>query len=73
MNELVPFEKDLIFLVRNVKFWKVKNQFQKKIQKDIKTISSSDKTMTFADKTNNMSRLSKDQYNTLLNNSTNNF
>ena len=32
-------------------------------------IRTSDKTMTFADKTNNMYRLSKDQYNTLLNNS----
>ena len=70
VNELVPFEKDLIALVRNVKFRKVKNQFHKKIQQDIKTISSSDKTMTFADKSNNMPRLSKDQYNTLLNNST---
>ena len=70
VKELVPFEKDLIALVRNVKFRKVKNQFHKKIQQDIKTISSSDKTMTFADKSNNMPRLSKDQYNTLLNNST---
>ena len=69
VNELVPFEKDLIFLVRNVKFRKVKNQFQKKIQQDIKMIRTSGKTMTFADKTNNMYRLSKDQYNTLLNNS----
>ena len=42
VNELVPFEKDLIALVMNVKFRKVKNQFQKKIQQDIKTISSSD-------------------------------
>ena len=32
-------------------------------------IRRSDKTMTFADKTNNMYRLSKGQYNTFLNNS----
>ena len=69
VNKLVPFEKDLIALVMNVKFRKVENQFQKKIQQDIKMIRTSDKTMTFADKTNNMYRLSKDQYNTLLNNS----
>ena len=51
------------------KFRKVKNQFQKKLQQDMKMIRTSDRTMTFADKTNNMHRLSKDQYNTLLNNS----
>ena len=32
-------------------------------------ISASDNTMTFADKTNNMYRVSKDQYNTFINNS----
>ena len=32
-------------------------------------IRTSDKTLIFADKTNNMYRLSKDQYNMLLNNS----
>ena len=42
MNELVPFEKDLIALVKNVKFRKVKNQFQKKLQQDIKKIRTSD-------------------------------
>ena len=69
MNERVPFEKDLTALVKVIKFRKVKNQFQKKFQQDIKRIRTSDKTMTFADKTKNMYRLSKDQYNTLLNNS----
>ena len=69
VNERVPFEKDLTALVKVIKFRKVKNQFQKKFQQDIKRIRKSDKTMTFADKTKNMYRLSKDQYNTLLNNS----
>ena len=69
MNELVPFEKALIALVKNVKFRKVKNHFQKKQQHDIKMIRKSDKTMAFADKTNNMYKLSRDQYNMLLNNS----
>ena len=69
MNELGPFEKDLVALVKNVKFRKVKNQLQKKLQQDIKMIRTYDKTVTFADKTSNMYRLSKDQYNTFLNNS----
>ena len=68
VNELVQFEKDLIALVKNVKFRKVKNHFQKKLQHDIKMIKTSDKTLTFANKTSNMYRLSKDQYNMLLNN-----
>ena len=69
VNELIPFEKDLIALVKVIKFRKVKNQFLKKFQQDIKRIRTSDKTMTIADKTNSIYRLSKDQYNTLLNNS----
>ena len=68
VNELVPFEKDLIALVKNVKFRKVKNHFQK-LQQDIKMIRTSEKTVTLVDKTNNMYRLSKDRYNILLNNS----
>ena len=69
VNELVPFEKDLIALVTNLKFRKVKKQFQKKLQQDIRMIRTPGKTMTLADKTNNMHNLSKDQYNTLLNTS----
>ena len=68
VNELVPFEKVLIALVKNVKFRKVKNHLQKKLHQDIKMIRTSEKTMKFTDKTNNMYRLSKDQYNMLLNN-----
>ena len=33
VNELAPFEKDLIALVKNVKVRKVKNHFQKKLVK----------------------------------------
>ena len=54
VNELVPFEKDLIALVKNVKFRKVKNDFQKKLHQDIKMIRTSEKSMTFTDKTCNM-------------------
>ena len=63
VNEFVPFEKDLIALVKNVKFRKVKNYFQKKLQHDIKMIRTSDKSLTFVFKTNNMYILSKDQCN----------
>ena len=52
LNKLVPFEKDLIFLVKNLKFRKFKKHFQKKLQQNIKMIRTSDKTIKFADKTN---------------------
>ena len=42
VNDLIPFEKDLIALVKNVK-----NHFQNKLQHNIKMIRTSDKTLTF--------------------------
>ena len=64
VNELEPFENNLIALVKNVKFRKVK-----KLHQDKKKVRTSEKTMTFAGKTNNMYRLSKYQYDMLLNKS----
>ena len=62
VKELIPFENDLVELIRNIKFRKVQNNFQKKLKDDIKTIKESNKTMTFADKTSNMYRLTKAAY-----------
>ena len=58
VKELVAFESELIELVNNVKFRKVKNQ----LKEDIKKINQSDKTLTFADKSSNMYRLTKEEY-----------
>ena len=56
--------------VLNVKHNKfAKLLFVYTLQQDIKMIRASDKTMTFADKTNNMCSLRKGQCNMLLNNS----
>ena len=65
-TELVPFENDLINLIKEIKFREVKNDFQKKLSNDIKKITSSSKTVTPADKTSNMYRLEKEQYQKLL-------
>ena len=43
------------------------NHFQKKIQKDIQLIKSSDKTVTFANKTTNFYRLTKAEYDHMIN------
>ena len=59
-KELIPFENDLVALIRNIKFRKIRNTFQEKLKEDIKLIKDSHKTMTFADKTSNMYRLTKE-------------
>ena len=68
MKDLVPFENDLIDMLKVIKFRKVKNQFLTKLKKDIKTVKQSKKTLTFADKTSNMYRLSKEEHEELLTN-----
>ena len=68
VNELVPFENDLIDMLKVIKFWKVKNQFLTKLKNDIKIAKRSKKTLTFADKTLNMYQLSKEEHEELLTN-----
>ena len=50
MKDLVPFENDLIDMLKVIKFRKVKNQFLTKLKNNIKTGKQSKKTLTFADK-----------------------
>ena len=40
----------------------MKNQLQNQLKEDIKKINQSDKTLTFADKSSNMYRLTKEEY-----------
>ena len=67
VKELVAFKKDLIKLVKNIRFQKVDNKF-KRLAKDLKDIQSSKKkkTLIAVDKTSNMYRLSKEEYSNLL-------
>ena len=44
LKELVPYEEDLIKLVKNIKFRKVDNRFQRTLAKDLKDIQSSKKS-----------------------------
>ena len=62
----VPFEEDLIKLVKNLRFRKVDNKFQRTFEKDLKDIRSSNRTLTAAGKMSNMYRLSKGEYSNLL-------
>ena len=63
INELAAFENDLIELVKNIKFRAVHNQLQGTLKSNIKLIQQSSKTLTPADKTSNMYRLTKEEYN----------
>ena len=55
-------------LVKNVEFEEnfARSPFQKKLQKDIATITKSKKTLTAADKTTNMYRLTKEEHDKLV-------
>ena len=64
VKELVPFENDLIDMLKVINFRKVKNQFLTKLKNDIKTVKQWEKTITFADKTSNM-YLKKNMWNFL--------
>jgi hypothetical protein len=68
IKEMSMFEKELLNLVKNIKFRKINNAFQEKISRDIKSFHVSPKTLIQADKTSNMYILSKDEYNHLLKN-----
>ena len=70
VKELANFENDLLDLVKNVEFDDnfAGGQFQKQLQKDIGKITKSKKTLTAADKTSNMYRLTKEEHDKLLHN-----
>ena len=48
--ELSQFENDLMYLVKNLEFRKVNNEFQNKLNNDINEIKTSDKVFVAADK-----------------------
>ena len=59
---MIPFENDLIALVKDIRFRKTNSAFQRKISEDMKSVRLSNKTLTPADKTSNMYRLTKEEY-----------
>ena len=54
MKDLIAFEEGMIDLVHQIRFREVKRNFQRKLSKSLKTLKSSKKTLTPADKTSNM-------------------
>ena len=69
VKEVCPFESRLISLVKNIKFRKVRNNFEDRLQQDLRRMKASNKTMTFVDKTTNIYCLTKKEYDKMLNDS----
>ena len=47
LKELIPFKDDLVDLVKNFKFRKVRNDFQIKLREDLRKVRSSKKNYDF--------------------------
>ena len=68
VKEMTQFENELILLAKNLEFKKVSSSFQSRMKNDLKAMRNSGKTLTQADKTTNMYRLSPEEYNKLKHN-----
>jgi hypothetical protein len=69
VKELAEFEKDLFNLIKTVQFNHRTNcNFQSKMKEDIKEVKASTKVYTTADKTSNIYKINKEEYERLLSN-----
>ena len=68
IKEMTNFENDLTNLLKSIKFRATKSSFQRQLSEDIRTIKNTKTTLTFADKTSNVYKVTKEQYEKLLNN-----
>ena len=65
---MTNFEDDLANLLKNIKFRGTKSSFQQQIIEDIRAIKNTQATLAFADKTSNVYKVPKEQYEKLVNN-----
>ena len=66
VDELVDFENDMMKMIKDIKFKKIDNPFQNQLKKDIQEIHSSDKVLIKADKSRNICKMKKEEYEKLL-------
>lgn len=62
VNELAAFEADLISMIKNLEFRSFKNTFQQKLKDDVKYIKESDNLLVLADKSTNIYKVDKSDY-----------
>ena len=60
--ELHEFEKDLLNVIKSIKFRKLNNAFQLKLKSDITKIKESNNVLVFADKTNNIYEMNSQEH-----------
>ena len=65
---LSPFASDLYEMIRSMNFKPVRNDFQKKLPKDINNIKSPENLLIFTDNTTNLYEMTPDQYKIILTN-----
>ena len=54
-------------MIKNLEFKTINNNFQSKMREDLRNVKTSGKLMVFADKTNNIYEILKDEYVKLVN------
>ena len=55
--DLIPFESDLLLMIRSIQFRQVENEFQKELQEKIRDINKDQKVYVPADKTRNFYKI----------------
>ena len=63
VDELFPFETDLLIIIKNIEFRKVTDVFQSKLRKDIRIVKQSKNVFILADKSANNYAMEKYDYN----------
>ena len=63
IDELSKFEDDLMLMIKNIEFRNVSNTFQDQLRNDISEIRNTEKVIIPADKTRNLYKMEKDDYN----------
>ena len=66
VHELENFENELLFLIKNIQFRKVNNNFQSQLNEDIKQIKGDSRIFVPADKSRNIYKMDKETYEKLL-------
>ena len=66
VDELNKFEEDLMLIINNINFRNVHNKFQEKVKHDITEIRNSNQVIVPADKTRNLYKIEKEDYNNFL-------
>ena len=62
VEELLAFENDMTYMVKNVEFRNINNRFLAKLSADIKRMKTNDNLLIQADKSRNIYLMSKDTY-----------